>query len=247
MCSFLLSCSCTLGETLLGSPSSPHVGRGGTSLNLSSVTLCGIRLGTATCASTARSTCLSLARMARANSSPGSVSDLLVAEGEEAAEVYGLALDRDQAGYVFRAAARMVELSPTLAKRIEVLRSAGRLVDPSTASFLTTAAGDAAGVSGSSPHGAYIDELLTQPSCDVYDALRTGMGTRAQPLLMMATTAENDPHGFAAQERAWSERVAQDPKLDPTRLVRDVLCATRRRLAGRADLASGQPCARELP
>jgi phage terminase large subunit-like protein len=144
---------------------------------------------------------------------------LLVAEGEQAAEVYGLAIDRDQAGHVFRAAARMVELSPILRKRIEVLRSAGRLVDPSTASFLTTAAGDAAGVLGSSPAGAYIDELLTQPSRDVYDALRTGMGTRAQPLLMMATTAENDPNSFAAQERSWSERVAEHPELDPSRLV----------------------------
>ena len=144
---------------------------------------------------------------------------LLVAEGEEAAEIYGLALDKDQAGFVYRAAARMVELSPTLRRRIEVLRSVGRLVDPRTASFLTVAAGDADGVLGSTPHGAYIDELLTQPSRDVYDALRTGMGTRAQPMLLMATTAENDPNSFAAEERVWSERVAADPALDPTRLV----------------------------
>ena len=144
---------------------------------------------------------------------------LLVAEGEEQAEIYGLALDKDQASHVYRAAARMVELNPHLSKRLEVLRSAGRLVDPVTASFLMVAAGDAAGVLGSSPHGAYIDELLTQPSREVYDALRTGFGTRAQPLLMMATTAENDPNGFASEERSWSERVALDPALDPGRLV----------------------------
>jgi phage terminase large subunit-like protein len=35
---------------------------------------------------------------------------------------------------------------------------------------------------------------------------------------MMATTAENDPAGFAANERAWSERVLEDPELDPERL-----------------------------
>ena len=144
---------------------------------------------------------------------------LLVAEGEESAEIYGLALDREQAGHVYRAAARMVELSPHLRRRIEVIRSAGRLVDSKTASFLTVAAGDAAGALGASPHGAYIDELLTQPSRELYDALRTGFGTRAQPLLMMATTAENDPNGFAAEERSWSERVLADPQLDPSRLV----------------------------
>lgn len=144
---------------------------------------------------------------------------LLVGEGEEGAEVYGLALDRDQAGHVYRAAARMVELSPTLRQRIEVLRSVARLVDQRTASFMAVAAGDAAGVLGSEPQGAYIDELLTQPSRELYDALRTGFGTRAQPLLMLATTAESDPGGFAAEERSWSERVLEDPTLDPTRLV----------------------------
>ncbi len=36
---------------------------------------------------------------------------------------------------------------------------------------------------------------------------------------MLATTAENDPAGFAASEREWSERVLADPALDPERLV----------------------------
>ena len=144
---------------------------------------------------------------------------LLVGDCEEAGEIYGLALDRDQAGHVYRAAARMVELSPELRKRIDVLRSVGRLVDPKTASFLSVLAGDAPGTLGATPHGAYIDELLTQPDRELYDALRTAMGTRAQPLLMMATTAESDANGFAAGERAWSERVVEDPTLDPSRLV----------------------------
>jgi phage terminase large subunit-like protein len=144
---------------------------------------------------------------------------LLVADGEESAELYGLALDKDQAGHVFRTAARMVELNPDLRRRIDVLRSRGRLTDPQTASFLMVTASDAAGALGGSPHGAYIDELLTQPSRELYDALRTGFGTRAQPILMMATTAESDPNGFAAIEREESIRVMHDPSLNPTRLV----------------------------
>ena len=144
---------------------------------------------------------------------------LLVGEGEEAAEVYGLALDRDQAGHVYRRAARMVELNPTLSKRLEVIRSTGRIVDPTTASFIAVAAGDAAGALGSTPQAAYIDELLTQPSRELYDALRTGFGTRAQPLLMMATTAEADPTGFAALEREESLKILADPSRNPERLV----------------------------
>jgi phage terminase large subunit-like protein len=144
---------------------------------------------------------------------------LLVGDGEDAAEVYGLALDKDQAGLAYRAAARMVQLSPILARRLAVARSAQRIADESTASFFAVMAGDAAGALGPNPHGAYIDELLTQPSRELYDALRTGFGARAEPMLILATTADNDPAGFAAGERTWSEQVTEDPELDHARLV----------------------------
>jgi len=144
---------------------------------------------------------------------------LTCADGEEAAEVYGLALDKDQASLAYRAAARMVALSPVLARRLTVATAARRIVDERTASFFTVIAGDALGALGVGPHGAYLDELLTQPNRELYDALRTGFGTRAQPVMMLVTTADNDPSGFAAAERAWSERVLADPELDRARLV----------------------------
>jgi phage terminase large subunit-like protein len=149
----------------------------------------------------------------------GLVLYLLVADGEEAAEVYGLALDKDQAGIAYAAASRMVTLSKPLSKRLSVANSARRIYDQQTASFFTVVAGDAAGALGMGPHAAYIDELLTQPDRELYDALRTGFGTRAQPVMILVTTADNDPSGFAASERAWSERVLEDPSLDPSRLV----------------------------
>ena len=149
----------------------------------------------------------------------GIVLYLLVADAEESAEVYGLALDKDQASLAYRAAARMVELSPVLARRLLIAKGARRISDERTASFFAVTAGDAMGALGPNPHGAYIDELLAQPSRDLYDALRTGFGTRSQPLLVLATTADSEPGGFAAGERAWSERVLEDPELDRARLV----------------------------
>jgi phage terminase large subunit-like protein len=144
---------------------------------------------------------------------------LLIADDEDSAEVYGLALDKDQAGLAWSAAARMVALSPDLSARLDVARGVRRIYDQQTASFFSVAAGDAMGALGPSPSGAYIDELLAQPSRDLYDALRTGFGARSQPILVLATTADNDPGGFAAAERAWSERVLEDPELDHARLV----------------------------
>ena len=46
---------------------------------------------------------------------------LLCADGEEGAEVYGAAKDREQAALVFQVARRMVELSPILSKRLQVI------------------------------------------------------------------------------------------------------------------------------
>jgi phage terminase large subunit-like protein len=165
----------------------------------------------------------------------GLVLYLLVADGEEAAEVYGLALDKDQAGLAWRVAARMVALSPVLRRRLTVATSKGRIVDPSTASFFAVAAGDAEGNLGEEPSAAYIDELLTQPSRALYDAIRTGFGTRAEPMMILVTTADNDPTGFAASERSWSERVLADPELDHHRLV--VLYAAPKDLAWDSDEA----------
>ena len=149
----------------------------------------------------------------------GIVLYLLCGDGEQGAEVYGLALDKDQASLAYRCAARMVELSAPLARRLDVMRGAKRIVDNSTGSFFAVSAGDAMGALGPSPHGAYIDELLAQPSRDLYDAIRTGFGARSQPVLILATTADADPAGFAASERTWSEQVLADPGLDPRRLV----------------------------
>ena len=144
---------------------------------------------------------------------------MLVGDGEDGAEIYGLALDKDQAALAYTAAARMVVLSPVLKARLQVARGARRIIDERTASFFAVTAGDALGALGVGPHAAYIDELLAQPDRELYDALRTGFGTRAQPLLVLVTTADNDPAGFAAAERAWSERVLEDPELDRARLV----------------------------
>lgn len=150
----------------------------------------------------------------------GLVLYLLVGdEGVEGGEVYGLALDKDQASLAYRAAARMVALNPVLARRLKVARSAGRIVDESTASFFAVIAGDSMGALGVDPSAAYIDELLAQPDRELYDVIRTGFGSRPEPLLLLVTTADNDPAGFAASERSWSERVLEDPELDHARLV----------------------------
>jgi phage terminase large subunit-like protein len=149
---------------------------------------------------------------------------LLCADGEEEAEVYGCARDREQANIVYRVAKRMVELSPALSrlvarKKLEVIDSQKRIVYNPTGSFYQVLAADAPGNLGLNAHGVLFDEIITQPNGDLWDALKTSMGTRSQPLMLAATTAGNDPSSMAFEEHLHSERVAADPSLDPARFV----------------------------
>lgn len=146
---------------------------------------------------------------------------LLVADGEEEAELYGCARDRDQAALVFNVAARMVQLSPVLSKRLTIRDHLKRIVDPASASFYQVIPADAAGALGSNPHGVAADEILAWRGRDLWDAMETGMGSgaRQQPLMVAATTAGNDPQSFAAGMHNEMQRIADDPTRSPHTFV----------------------------
>ncbi|ERJ95035.1 hypothetical protein HMPREF1992_00915, partial [Selenomonas sp. oral taxon 892 str. F0426] len=60
---------------------------------------------------------------------------LCCGDGEERAEVYGCAADRQQASIVFEVAADMVRMCPALSKRVKLLASQKRMVYLPTNSF----------------------------------------------------------------------------------------------------------------
>jgi phage terminase large subunit-like protein len=142
---------------------------------------------------------------------------LLIADGEESAEIYGVARDRDQAALCFDVAARMVTLSPILSRRLDIKQVNKRIVDRKTASVYAVIAADAAGALGSNPSGVAADEILAWRDRSMWDAMRTGMGSgaRRQPMMVAATTAGNDPGGFAAKMHDEMARIAEDPARAP--------------------------------
>lgn len=145
----------------------------------------------------------------------GIVLILLVGDDEESAEVYGAAKDTKQAGKVWEPARRMTQLSPVLNKRLGVNQHSRRLFDERTASYYEVITADAAGELGHNPHGVVIDEVLAQASGDLWDALRTGMGARHQPLMIGLTTAGTDQSGFAKAQHDEMLRVLEDPARAP--------------------------------
>lgn len=149
----------------------------------------------------------------------GIILFLLVADGEEEAELYGAAKDRDQASIIFNVAKRMRDLSPVLSKRLEVNKQQKRLIDERTGSFYQVVAADATGNLGQNPHGIAFDEVIAQPNGDLWGALKTGFGSRPQPLLIAATTAGNDPDSFAKSEHDDMMRISEDASLSPHTFV----------------------------
>lgn len=144
---------------------------------------------------------------------------LLVADDEESAEVYGAAQDREQARKVYDVAERMVELSPILSRRLRSYSQSKSIVDERLGGVYKIVSADAPGNLGHNPSGVVFDEILTQPDDGLWTAFRTATGTRAQMLMVAATTAGEDQESFAYHEHEFCERVLADPSLDPRRLV----------------------------
>lgn len=142
---------------------------------------------------------------------------LLVADGEESAEVYGVARDIQQASLAFNVAAQMVKFSPILSKRLHISEYKKRIFCPKTNSFYQVIAADAKSALGSNPSGVGADELCAWDRGEMWDSLRTGMGSgaRRQPLMIATTTAGNDSEGFAGIMHKEMERIAEDPSRAP--------------------------------
>src|SRR5262245_66231676 len=87
---------------------------------------------------------------------------LLAYDGEEGAEIYGLARDRDQARIIWDVASRMVQLSPTLARRkgLRIRNNERRIIDEQSGSYYAILPRDALGNLGFDPFGVIVDEVI---------------------------------------------------------------------------------------
>ena len=84
---------------------------------------------------------------------------LLCGDGEERAEVYGCAADRNQAKIVFDVAVDMVRFSPALSKRVKILESQKKITYLPTNSSYQVLSADVANKHGFNTHGVIFDEL----------------------------------------------------------------------------------------
>ena len=133
--------------------------------------------------------------IARKNGKTGLIAALLLAhlvgpEAKQNAQIVSGAMSRDQAALVFNLAAKMVQLSPTLADIVRIVPSSKKLLGlPLNTEFRALAA-DGKTAHGLSPVLAILDEVgqVRGPRSEFVDAIVTSQGAHAEPLLLVIST-----------------------------------------------------------
>lgn len=142
---------------------------------------------------------------------------LCCGDGEERAEVYGCAADRQQATIVFDVAADMVRMCPALNRRVKILASQKRIIYEPTNSFYQVLSAEAYSKHGFNIHGVVFDELHTQPNRKLFDVMTKGSGdARMQPLYFLITTAGTDTNSICYETHQKAKDILEGRKIDPT-------------------------------
>lgn len=125
---------------------------------------------------------------------------MFAADDEFGAEVYSGATSQDQAFEVFEPAKKMAEGTPEFLSRFGVTVRASNISIANTNSKFEPIIGKPG--DGASPSCAIVDEYHEHVDESLYDTMKTGMGARSQPLMLMITTAGDDVSGpcYAHQE-----------------------------------------------
>ncbi len=140
----------------------------------------------------------------------------LLADGEPGAEVYAIAKDKDQASIVFNAATAMAAMSPTLSKRLELLKTS--IYCPELNGSFKPLTGRAEGKHGLNPSGIIGDEVHEWPDSRLYTFVHQGTAARTQPIeFLISTAGVRTGYGW----ELWQEcqRILSGEQDDPETLI----------------------------
>jgi phage terminase large subunit-like protein len=129
---------------------------------------------------------------------------MMLADGEDEAEAYSAATDRDQASIVFQKTLRSVRLSDALKRVVHPIESRKRIEHKASGSWYEAISSDADSAEGKNPHLLLVDELHAWKDRKFFNSLMYGDIAREQSLFLMITTAgeERASVGFEEYELA---------------------------------------------
>ena len=132
----------------------------------------------------------------------------LIADGEAGAEIYSAAVNRDQAGILFRDAKLMVGASPDLSSRVDV--NVNNLAFERTHSFFRPVSSEARSLDGKRVYFALIDELHEHRTPLVVEKMQAGTKGRRQPLIFEITNSGYDKTSVCWEHHLYSQRVLEN-------------------------------------
>jgi phage terminase large subunit-like protein len=138
---------------------------------------------------------------------------LLLGDQESGAEVYSAAADKEQAGIIYREAAKMVRASKALLSVLTVRDSTKTLIGPGGSFYRALAAGPES-KDGINAHGILFDELHTQKGRELWDFLRYSGASREQSLHISITTAGGDLETICGEQYQYAKRVLSGEIID---------------------------------
>lgn len=135
-------------------------------------------------------------------------------DGEEGAQVIAAATTADQAQFVFAPVKQLADKSPLLRKHTRTFKN--KIVHKRTGSYFQPVANAGDAQHGADLHGGIVDELHLHKGNDLVEAIETGTGSRAQPLIVFITTADNSRKDTPYdRKRTLVEKLARGVLHDP--------------------------------
>lgn len=108
---------------------------------------------------------------------------------------------KDQARIIHRISTRMVKASPALRKTLGTFKDS--IFCESMGGTFIPLGQDSKTEDGWNVHAALVDEYHAHPDSTLHDVMRSGMGSREQPLMLIITTAGFDKTSACYQEREY--------------------------------------------
>jgi phage terminase large subunit-like protein len=151
--------------------------------------------------------------MARKNGKSGLAAGLALChlcgpEAEPRGQVFSAANDRAQAAILYAEMAAIIDRTPWMENRLSLRRHAKEIEDiGGTGSVYAALSADVGTKHGLSPSFVVYDELGQAPKRDLFDALDTAMGARAEPLMLVISTQAPDDLAPLSELIDYGERV----------------------------------------
>ncbi|MED1520189.1 terminase large subunit [Bacillus safensis] len=145
---------------------------------------------------------------------------MLFGDGELGAECFCAATERAQADIAASKMISSIENSPDLKSRSTIYKNSNKVIYSYTIDgkkFENTfkpLSKNTTGLDGFNPHFVLLDEVHAHGNADIYDVLKSGMGSRSQPLMFIISTAGKGATSVGLQIYEYAKQVLRETHED---------------------------------